>query len=118
MRFSANFYRIFYRSSADRFAAPSSEGAPALAVDRRDRLDGAHPGHGERAETYAGRMADGAEAALQLDVAAMTLEMGPPTADDVPIALDGTLLDSPGKVMSYLEQINAARDAEARQRAS
>ena len=48
--------------------------------------------------------------ALELDVAAMVAEMGPPTADDVPIALDGTRLDTPGKVIAYLEQINAARE--------
>ncbi len=48
--------------------------------------------------------------ALELDVAAMVAEMGPPTADDVPIALDGTRLDTPDKVIAYLEQINAARE--------
>ena len=63
-------------------------------------------------------MADGAEVALELDVAAMVAEMGPPTADDVSIALDGTRLDTPDKVIAYLEQINAARDAATRQRAS
>ncbi len=46
--------------------------------------------------------------ALELDVAAMVADMGPPTADDVPIALDGTRLDTPGKAIAYLEQINAA----------
>ena len=38
-------------------------------------------------------------------------------SDDVPIALDGTRLDSPDKVIAYLEQINAARDAAPRERA-
>jgi hypothetical protein len=63
-------------------------------------------------------MADGAEVALELDVSAMVAEMGPPTADDVPIALDGTQLDTPDKVIAHLEQINAARDAAPRPRAS
>lgn len=63
-------------------------------------------------------MADGAEVALELDVDAMVADMRPPTADDVPIALDGTRLDTPGKLIAYLEQINAARDADTRQRAS
>ena len=91
---------------------------PSPIADRRARLGGAHPGHRERAETYAGGMADGAEVALELDVAAMVAEMGPPTADDVSIALDGTRLDTPSKLIAYLEQINAARDAATRHRAS
>jgi len=34
----------------------------------------------------------------------------PPTDDDVPIALDGTRLDTPAKVLAYLEEINAERE--------
>ena len=60
-------------------------------------------------------MADGAEVTLELNVAAMVAEMGPPTADDLPIAPDGMRLDTPDKVIAYLEQINAARDAATRQ---
>lgn len=40
----------------------------------------------------------------------------PPTDDDVPIALDGTRLDTPEKVIAYLAEINAAR-ADAHPRA-
>jgi len=32
-----------------------------------------------------------------------------PTDDDVPIALDGRVLDSPAKVMAYLDEINRRR---------
>jgi hypothetical protein len=63
-------------------------------------------------------MADGAEVALELDVAAMVAEMGQPTVDDVSIALDGARLDTPDKLIAYLKQINGARDAATRQRAS
>ncbi len=53
----------------------------------------------------------------ELDVAAMVADMRPPTDDDVPIALDGTPLDTPAKVIAYLEEIDARRDA-AQRRAS
>lgn len=33
----------------------------------------------------------------------------PPTDDDVPIALDGRVLDSPEKVIAYLDEINRRR---------
>lgn len=33
----------------------------------------------------------------------------PPTNDDVPIALDGRVLDSPEKVIAYLDEINRRR---------
>ena len=33
----------------------------------------------------------------------------PPTDDDVPIALDGRFLDSPDKVIAYLDEINRRR---------
>ena len=52
-----------------------------------------------------------------LDVTAMVADMRPPSDDDVPIALDGTRLDTPAKVIAYLEQINARR-GDARPRAS
>jgi hypothetical protein len=35
----------------------------------------------------------------------------PPTDDDVPIAADGRVLDSPAKVVAYLNEINARRAA-------
>jgi hypothetical protein len=35
-----------------------------------------------------------------------------PTADDVPITRDGRRLDTPAKVIAFLEQINAERAAE------
>lgn len=38
----------------------------------------------------------------------------PPTDDDVPIALDGTRLDTPAKVIAYLREINDARVADER----
>lgn len=50
-------------------------------------------------------MADEAEVIPELDVAAM----GPPTPDDPSIALDGTPLDTPSKLIAYLEHINAAQ---------
>lgn len=34
----------------------------------------------------------------------------PPTDDDVPTALDGTPLDTPEKLIAYLELINADRE--------
>lgn len=75
-------------------------------------------GHGREVREYAEGMADGAESIRELDVAAMVADMGPPTADDVPIALDGTRLDTPSKLIAYLEEINATRKASNRQRAS
>ena len=33
----------------------------------------------------------------------------PPTDDDVPIALDGRVLDTPAKVVAYIDEINARR---------
>jgi hypothetical protein len=38
----------------------------------------------------------------------------PPTNDDVPIARDGRRLDTPDKVIAFLEEINARRDAATR----
>lgn len=87
-------------------------------------------GHGREVREYAEGMADGAESIRELDVAAMVADMGPrvptddhdplggPTADDVPIALDGTRLDTPSKLIAYLEEINATRKASNRQRAN
>jgi hypothetical protein len=57
-------------------------------------------------------MSEQVEAIPELDLAAMVADMRPPTDDDVPVALDGTRLDTPAKVIAYLEQINARRDAE------
>jgi hypothetical protein len=34
----------------------------------------------------------------------------PPTDDEVPMALDCTPLDTPAKLIAYLEQINAERE--------
>ena len=67
---------------------------------------------------YVERVAEPAKPIKELDVAAMVLDMRPPCDDEAPIALDGTPLDTPGKLVAYLEQINAARDASERQRAS
>jgi hypothetical protein len=67
---------------------------------------------------YADRVADGADSIPELDVAGMAADMRPPTIDDVPVALDGTLLDTPSKLIAYLERINASREASKRQRAS
>jgi len=60
-------------------------------------------------------MADRVDSIRELDLAALG-GMRPPTADDVPIALDGTRLDTPAKLVAYLEEINAAREAANRQR--
>jgi hypothetical protein len=65
---------------------------------------------------YAEGMSEQVEEIPELDIAAMVADMRPPT-DDVPIALDGSRLDTPAKVIAYLEQINARRDA-AQRRAS
>ena len=56
-------------------------------------------------------MTQPAEQIQELDVAAMVADMRPPTDDDIPIALDGTPLDTPAKVIAYLEEINARRGA-------
>jgi len=49
----------------------------------------------------------------ELDVAAMIADMRPPSDDDVPIALDGTRLDTPAKLIACLNEINAGRQAAA-----
>lgn len=36
-------------------------------------------------------------------------DLRPPSKDDVPIALDGTALDTPEKLIAYLHEINAQR---------
>lgn len=58
-------------------------------------------------------MAEHVEQLQELDVADLVADMRPPTDDDVPIALDGTRLDTPAKVIAYLDEINARRDAVA-----
>lgn len=40
----------------------------------------------------------------------LTADMRPPTDDDLPRALDGTVLDTPAKVLAHLERVNAERD--------
>jgi len=35
----------------------------------------------------------------------------PPTEDDVPISIDGRVLDSPKKVIAYIDEINRRRVA-------
>ena len=62
-------------------------------------------------QQYHAGLADGAESIRELDLAAMVADMHPPTADDVPIAVDGTRFDTPGNPIAYLEEINAAREA-------
>ncbi len=62
-------------------------------------------------------MAEQVEQIPELDIAAMVADMHPPTDDDVPIALDGTPLDTPAKLIAYLTEINARRDG-AEERAS
>lgn len=59
-------------------------------------------------------MTEPVEQIPKLDIAAMVADMRPPTDDDVPIALDGTALDTPAKVIAYLEEINARRAASER----
>jgi hypothetical protein len=60
---------------------------------------------------YADGVTETANSIPEFDVAAMAAEMRPPSVDDVPIALDGTLLDTPTKLIAYLDRINAAREA-------
>lgn len=38
----------------------------------------------------------------------------PPTDDDVPITIDGRRLDTPEKVIAYIDEINEARTAAER----
>jgi hypothetical protein len=47
----------------------------------------------------------------ELDLAAMIADMRPPSDDDVPVALDGTRLDTPEKLIAYLKEINSRRQA-------
>jgi hypothetical protein len=35
----------------------------------------------------------------------------PPTADDVPVTLDGRRLDTPEKVRAWVDEVNVAREA-------
>lgn len=66
-----------------------------------------------RVEEYDGGVHDSVEQVPELDLAAMAADMLPPTADDVPLALDGTPLDTPAKLLAYLDEINARRLAGA-----
>ena len=54
------------------------------------------------------------ESIPELDLSAMVADMRPPTDDDVPIAIDGTVLDTPAKLIECLDEINARRTAETR----
>lgn len=72
---------------------------------------------GPRRHRYAGVVARTGDAIPELDLAAMIADMRPPSDDDVPIALDGTRLDTPDKLIAYLEEINSRRQA-SDQRAS
>lgn len=54
-------------------------------------------------------MSERLEPVPELDLAPMIADMRPPSNDDVPITLDGTLLDTPDKVLAYLNEINDAR---------
>lgn len=38
-------------------------------------------------------------------------DVRPPTDDEFPVALDGRLLDTPAKVIAYIDEINANRSA-------
>lgn len=38
-------------------------------------------------------------------------DAAPPTEDDVPITRDGRRLDTPAKVIAFIDEINAARNA-------
>lgn len=60
---------------------------------------------------YADVVTEKVEQIPVLDVAAMVADMRPPTDDDFPIALDGTGLDTPAKVIAHLQEINARRAA-------
>jgi hypothetical protein len=58
----------------------------------------------------AGGVADTADSSPELDVAATVAAMWPPSGDDVPIALDGTLLDTPIKLIAYPHGTDTARE--------
>lgn len=44
------------------------------------------------------------------NVAELIADMRPPTDDDVPIALDGTRLDTVEKLIAHLDRVNAERE--------
>ncbi len=67
----------------------------------------------DEAAQYACDVAEDPDDVQELDVAAMIADMRPPSDDDVPIALDGTRLDTPTKLIAYLNEINASRQAAA-----
>jgi hypothetical protein len=58
---------------------------------------------------YDGGVAERVIESEELDVDAMVADMRPPTVDDVPIAADGTLLDTPAKVRAYVDELNRRR---------
>lgn len=62
-----------------------------------------------RKATYPGAMAT--EVTRRWTVEELFRNAGPPTDDDVPIALDGRLLDTPEKVIAYVDEINRNRGA-------
>jgi integrase len=67
----------------------------------------------EAADVIAGLLdKPSAEQIHKLDVAAMVADMRPPTDDDVPSTLDGRRLDTPEKVIAFLQEINEQRAAE------
>jgi len=47
-------------------------------------------------------------------VSELTADMRPPTDDDVPIALDGTRLDTVEKLIAHLDKVNADRECAQR----
>jgi hypothetical protein len=61
---------------------------------------------------YRGRVAD--QVVRRWTVEEFFGNTDPPTDDDVPIALDGRRLDTPEKVIAYLEEINRNRAAPQR----
>lgn len=44
------------------------------------------------------------------DIDELVADMRPPTEDDVPISVEGDLLDTPEKVLAHLNRINEERD--------
>jgi hypothetical protein len=50
------------------------------------------------------------ETVREIELDELCREMGPPTDDEVPTALDGTRLDTKEKLIAHLERINNHRD--------
>ena len=63
-------------------------------------------GSGARSSWVGCRVVVATESVRRLTIEELFRDAGPPTDDDVPIALDGRLLDTPEKVIAHIDEIN------------